>query len=406
MLIVSTIVALIWSNGVWSAGYFALVGTKVGLTFANQTFNMSIGHWINDLLMALFFLVVGLEIKREVLIGELKSVRQAALPIAAAVGGMLVPALLFFLFNIGKSSVSGWGVPMATDIAFSLGVLALLGSRVPVGLKVCLTALAIVDDLGAVVVIAVAYTSSIQWGALAMAAFLLAVLATCNRLGVRNLVPYLAVGFGVWICFMMSGVHATIAGVLVAMTIPLWQRVPEENFAGQARKIINRYDDADAEGKEFYVGQLERICENVQMPTQRLEHLAHPWVTYLIIPLFALANAGVLIPANLAGSLGGSIPLGVIAGLLIGKPLGIVLASLLAVKLKMAELPESVNWRQMIGLGFLAGIGFTMSIFIANLAFSDADQVDNAKVGILVGSLLAGVVGFLILLKRSKLLKA
>jgi NhaA family Na+:H+ antiporter len=396
LLIVSTLVALVWANSSISSSYFSMIHAPLTFALGGHEVSMSLQHWINDLLMSVFFLVVGLEIKREVMVGDLRKVRQATLPIAAAIGGMVVPALLYLAVNRNGHALSGWAIPMATDIAFSLGIIALLGNRVPVSLKILLTALAIVDDLGAVLVIAVVYTSSINWAGLAFAFICLGVLAICNRLGVRSLLPYMLIGLLVWAGFLVSGVHATVAGVLVAMTVPLWKRVPDVKFPNRARKIVERFDDSDSDDeREYYVGQLERVCENVQMPLQRLDGLSHPWVTFLIVPLFALANAGVQFPEDMFGAVFEPISLGVILGLVIGKPLGIVLASFLAIRLKLADLPEGLGSKHILGLGLIAGIGFTMSIFIANLAFGGNVQVEQAKIGILLASLIAGAIGFI-----------
>ena len=350
--------------------------------------------------MVIFFFVVGLEIKREILIGELASFRKAILPVAAAVGGMAVPALIYVLFDPGSR---GWGIPMATDIAFALGVLALLGKRVPLALKVFLTAVAVVDDLGAVLMIAIFYTSEIAWINLGIAAIVMAVLIVCNLLGIRNPVVYSVLGVGLWLAFLYSGIHTTIAGVLLAMTIPSKARVNDREFVKHSREIIDEFDEAD-EGDDFLnesqrssLHVLEELIEHAKAPLQRLEHELHPWVAYAIMPLFALANAGVVIGSDFAAGLTSPVSLGIIFGLVIGKQIGITLFSWLIVKSGLADLPYGVTWRHIYGVSWLAGIGFTMSLFISSLAFGGSDQLETAKFGILVASLIAGITGYFIL---------
>ncbi len=361
ILLIVTVGALVWANSPWANGYTQLWQTPVFVGVGANELKMSAGHWINDGLMAVFFLLVGLEIKRELLSGELSSARKAALPFAAAIGGMIAPALLYAALNRGTDAGAGWGIPMATDIAFALGVLALAGSRVPLGLKVFLVALAIVDDLGAVLVIALFYTSQLQATPLLWAAALVGGLLLLNRMGVRSLAPYLIAGGVLWLLFLASGVHATIAGVALAATIP-------------------------AKGDES--------------PLQKLEDALHPWVTFGVMPVFAFANAGVPLGEGFRSAVGDPIAHGIGAGLLLGKPLGIVGMAWLAVKLKFAELPESVGWRHIVGAGILGGVGFTMSLFIAELGLTDPTHLLVAKTAILGSSVAAGVVGF-ILLRRA-----
>ena len=368
----------------------------------------SVAHWINDLLMAIFFLVVGLEIKREILVGELASPKRAALPIFGALGGMIGPALIFVAFNAGKETIGGWGIPMATDIAFAVGILAMLGSRVPNSLKVFLTSLAIVDDLGALVVIAVFYTDNLALDYLGYAGIVVAVLAFMNLLRVRWITLYLVMGLPLWYFVYMSGVHATIAGVLLAMTIPAHARVNAINFVYSTRKALDVFENAH-DDPEFAVTEsstrraaVNAIITNsrqVLPPLHRIEHVVHPWAAFVIIPIFALANAGIPIHGGVAENLKDPAAIGIILGLFIGKPLGIVLLCWLACTMKVAALPRGVSWRHMLGAGMLGGIGFTMAIFIANLAYADnMAHLEHAKLAILVASAISAVGGAIVLL--------
>jgi NhaA family Na+:H+ antiporter len=375
-------------------------------------FNLSeeIHFWVNDALMAVFFFVVGLEIKRELLAGELASPRQAALPILAALGGVVFPALFYAALNANGPGARGWGIPMATDIAFVIGVMALLGDRVPLGLKVFLTALAIVDDIAAVLVIAVFYTAEFSWGALGVAAFCLLVALAANRLGVRHPIPYVLIGAVLWVTVLQSGVHATIAGVLLAFMIPSRTAVDQRDFLRHGRAVLDHFERA-AETKpvdilndieqQSAIEALEDACEKVQPPLHRLEQGLHPWVTFLIMPLFALANAGVSLSGDLGKLVAQPVTIGVVLGLVLGKPIGVTLASWLAVRTGLASLPENVSWKHVHGAGWLAGIGFTMSLFMTGLAFTDDAQLTEAKLGILIASLCAGVIGSAILLRRT-----
>jgi Na+:H+ antiporter, NhaA family len=402
VLLVCTLLALAWANSPWAASYDALWHTRVAVTAGGLHLAMDLHHAINDGLMALFFFVVGLEIKRETLVGELADLRRAALPIAAAVGGMAVPALLYVVVTRGTPGAVGWGVPMATDIAFALGVLALLGRRAPLRLKVFLTALAIVDDIGAVVVIALFYTADIAWTPLLGGLGLLLLLYAANRFGVRSPLPYALVGLVVWVAFLESGVHATIAGVLLATTIPAWVRLDVPAFVGRARTSLDHLVDAAGRGGTVLTDQvqqhalhdLETACERAQAPMQRLEHALHPWVSFVVMPLFALANAGVALDGGAAGALGHPVGMGVIVGLVVGKQVGVTMFAWLAVRSGVAALPAGVTWRHVYGAGWLAGIGFTMSLFIAGLAFGEGDLLATAKVGILAASAIAGMVGY------------
>jgi NhaA family Na+:H+ antiporter len=406
LLMALTVAALVWANSPWSDSYFGTWQTKLTFGVGNWALSKPLLKWINDGLMAVFFFVVGLEIKRELLTGELASPRRAALPIAAAIGGMAIPAAIYAVFNVGKSSLSGWGIPMATDIAFTLGVLALLGRRIPLALKVFFTALAIVDDLGAVLVIALFYTADIAWTSLLVGAVILVGLIVLNRLGVKQTFPYAVLGIGLWLAFLYSGVHATIAGVLLALTIPAHSAITDRKaFAEAIRSTLERYEQAccseDANGmaageRQAAAYALEAASERAESPLQRLEHALHPWVSYGILPVFALANAGVSIRGDIGGALLSPLALGIIGGLVLGKSLGISVFSWLAVRLGIAEMPDGVSWRHILSASLLAGIGFTMSLFIAGLAFDDPALLDTAKIGIITASLIAGLGGALL----------
>ncbi len=407
VLLLNTVIALVWVNSSFQASYNALWHTTLSIGFADWIFLRDLHFWVNDGLMALFFFVVGLEIKRELLVGELARPRQAMLPLFGALGGVLAPALIYTALNFGGEGASGWGVPMATDIAFVIGVMALLGDRVPLGLKVFLTALAIVDDIVAVLVIAVFYTSEISWIGIGAAGIGLLVLFTANRLGVRHPLPYAIVGIVVWLAVLYSGVHATIAGVLVAFTIPARSILNAPDFLHHSRYILDHFDHHarqeqsvmnDAE-QQIAIEALEDSCEKAQPPLYRLEQAFHPWVSFFIMPVFALANAGVVFGGDLTRLLVEPVTLGVILGLFLGKPIGICAFVWLAIKLSLADLPHRVNWSHIVGAGFLGGIGFTMSLFIAALAFSNQELLSTAKFGILLGSLVAAIGGSAILLR-------
>ncbi len=405
VLMACALAALVWANSPWADSYAALWGAKITIGPEGYAISETLLHWINDGLMAVFFFVVGLEMKREVLVGELASLRLAALPVAAALGGMVVPALIYVAINLGGEGVGGWGVPMATDIAFALGVLALLGSRVPANLKIFLTALAIVDDLGAVLVIALFYTAEVSWGWLGVGAAFLGTLVVANRLHVRHPIPYALLGLGLWVAFLESGVHATIAGVLLALTIPARTRMDSDGFLRRSREILEEFDRAGEEGphilsnggQQAAVAELEAACERVQSPMQRLEHALHPWVAFGIVPLFALANAGVALGGGIVDALTEPVTLGIVAGLVVGKQVGVLLFAWGVVRLHLADLPDDVGWRHIYGAGLLAGIGFTMSLFIGSLAFGEGPLLDAAKTGILAASLIAGAAGWLVL---------
>jgi NhaA family Na+:H+ antiporter len=407
LLLASTIVALVWANSPWAGKYFELLHTYIGVTWGETVFKLSLQHWINDGLMVVFFFVVGLEIKRELLVGELSSFGKAALPVAAALGGIVVPAALFAALNLGGLGARGWSIPMATDIAFALGVLAILGTRAPLGLKVFLTALAIADDLGAVAVIAIFYTERINLTSVLVAGVLLAALFFAIKTGTRRRgVLYLLI-IGVWIAVFSSGLHATVAGILVAMVVPVRPRVDPQSFISETEVKFEDMTRGDISIESLLSdrGQLN-IVESIHtraaeaLPTGLvLERYLHPVQVWLILPLFALANAGVAIGGELAAVLANPLALGVILGLVVGKPLGIGLLSWIVVKTGWGSLPEGVTWGQIIGVGCLAGIGFTMSLFITDLAFVDEALIATAKVGILAASITSGVLGYLLLSK-------
>lgn len=409
LLLVATVTALVWANTPWAQSYFDLWRTPVSLHAGGVGIELSLLHWVNDGLMAVFFFLVGLEIKREVLLGELSSPRKAALPIAAAFGGMVVPALIYVAFA-GGTAPSGWGIPMATDIAFALGVLALLGSRAPFALKVFLTALAIVDDLGAVLVIALFYTSDLHLAALGWAAVVVVALLGLNRGGVRASLPYAMLGVVLWLLFLKSGVHATLSGVVLALTIPARVYLNPREFLNAARGALVDFEascvggerELISEEKTAALNQLGSLSDGVQMPLERIENSLHPYVTFGIMPIFALANAGVALGSSASGALREPLAWGIALGLLVGKPVGIFLASLVAIKTRVAERPRGVAMRHLLAAGCLGGIGFTMSLFITDVAFDSDAQIASAKVAILIASALSGVAGYLMLARRRR----
>jgi len=405
ILITCTVIALVIANSPLANIYNEVLHTHLTFTIGAYTIDHTIHHWINDGLMALFFFVVGLEIKREVLDGDLANIRSATLPVFAAIGGMVVPAILYSIITRGDPTAIAWGVPMATDIAFAVGVMSLLGNRVPASLFTFVVALAIVDDLGAVAVIAIFYTNQIHMDALMIAGALFGILVIFNLVGIRNPIPAFIVACFLWIAMMESGVHATIAGVLGAWTIPTRPKLEPEKFSGLVRKLLDKFDSLDSgrysmirnEQQRGIVQAVESGIHRVESPLQRLEHTWHLPVAFFVIPLFALANAGIPIELDSLGSvLSQPVSLGILGGLILGKLIGVAGVSWLAVKLGIAQLPAGATASQLIGVGLLAGIGFTMSIFIAGLALSDQpDQIINAKTAILVASLIAGIGGYL-----------
>jgi NhaA family Na+:H+ antiporter len=413
LLLIATIIALVWANSPLSETYHQVWHTELSVGVGDTVIARSLLHWINDGLMVIFFFVVGMEIKREILIGELSSFKKAALPVVAALGGMIVPAVIYGVLNAGTAGGHGWGIPMATDIAFSLGVLALLGKRVPLQLKIFLMAFAIADDIGAVIVIALFYASGIVWSHLLIAGCILLLLIGANSAGVRSLPVYAVLGVLLWIAFLDSGIHATVAGVLLAMTIPARSKIDRRNFLEKSRAILSQLDEGGGaepamsaeENRQASLRALEQAAEDFEAPTQRFEQILHPWVSFVIVPLFALSNAGVTFATGIGTLVHSTVALGVFLGLVIGKQVGITLFSLLAVKTGLASLPSAVTWRQIYGVAWLGGIGFTMSLFISNLAFPSGPLTDLSKTGIYVASVIAGAGGLWIL-RRSRILPA
>ena len=409
ILILFMLAALIWANSPWKSTYENIWSTEFSIILGNFMLSKPLILWINDGLMAIFFFVIGLEIKREILVGELVSLKKAMLPVAAALGGILIPALIYSVINIGKPGQSGWGIPMATDIAFALGILALLGKKVPVQLKIFLTALAIVDDISAVLVIAIFYSEKIIWLNLAYAALILAALILFNRLGIRKPFWYILLGTGLWLATLKSGVHATVAGILLAMTIPASTVIDKKGFIKRTRDYLKKFEEYGPDKKSSFTTKEQRALLQtiedgvhlVEAPLQRLEHLLHPWVAFLIMPVFALSNAGVSLQINNLGQLLNPVTLGITAGLFIGKQAGILSFSWLAIKSGLANKMEGVTWKQIYGASLLAGIGFTMSLFVTNLAFVDPDLINKAKTGILIASLLSAFTGWLVLRQNS-----
>lgn len=394
--------ALALANSPLAKAYEHLWTIPLTVGIVDHSLALTLHQWINDGLMAVFLLLVGLEIKRELLAGELSSPKQAALPIACAIGGMIVPAAFYWTFNMTGPGARGWGIPMATDIAFALGALALIAPGAPVGAKVFLVALAIVDDMGAVLVIAIFYSSAIAWGALGGAAIMLLVLIGFNAMGVRHLWPYLLAGLVLWYFVHESGIHATVAGVLLAFTIPTHTRMNAVDFSREARGLLDQFDRREtgdflvltSKGQQETLFALEHASVGVTAPILRLEHALHNFSAFVVMPLFAFANAGVRIGGPLQYV---EVTVGVLLGLVIGKPIGIAAAAFVSVKSGIAKLPRGVGWGSLLGYAWLAGIGFTMSLFIAMLAFDDVGPVNAAKSGILAGSLLAGIAGAIVL---------
>jgi NhaA family Na+:H+ antiporter len=397
VLLAATFAALLLANSPWSEGYLAIWSTSVGFVFGSFEMRHSLQHWINDGLMVVFFFVIGLEVKRELVIGELRDLRVAVLPVSAALGGMVAPAALYLAFQYGEPGQNGWGIPMATDIAFVVGCLALLGPRVPSGFRVLLLSLAIADDIGAILVIAIGYTETIHVGALAGGVALLLAILAFERLGVRSLGVYAICGVGVWFAFHESGVHATIAGVIIGLMTPARAYLSETTVARSLQRTaeVLHGDGESPANRSARVRHVRQTARETISPLEYLEAMLHPWVSFLIIPLFALANAGVQISSS---GFFEPVAIAVAAGLVVGKPLGIVLLSWLAVRLGIATLPEGVGWMAVLGGGLLAGIGFTMALFIAALAL-EGPTLGAAKVGILAASAVAAILGMAVLVR-------
>lgn len=405
LLMCTAIIALLLSNSGFADSYLHLLHTNVSVTFGDWSIDKTLHHWVNDGLMALFFFVVGLELKREFLVGELADARAAALPIIAAAGGMIVPALIYFIINPSGDAARGWGIPMATDIAFALGAIALLASRVPRALIMFLVALAIVDDLGAVAVIAFFYTDTIVLVPLVIAGALFCLLLAFNLFGIRKTLPYFLVAALLWYALLQSGVHATLAGVLGAFAVPARPKYDPQRFSSYVRSLMERFDDSLRTGHNIMtnddmravVQTLENGVQQVEAPLQRLEHAWHIPVAYFVIPVFALFNAGITLHVDdIATTLTHPVTLGVSAGLVFGKVIGIAGTSWIALKLGIGQLPTGTRFTQIIGVALLGGIGFTMSIFVAELGFAgQPDLLLMAKTGVLAASIIAGVSGFI-----------
>ena len=412
VLILSVTLAMILANSNIAESYFHFFEQEVGFIVNGEPYlNCSLHHWINDGLMAMFFFVVGLELKREFIGGELADIRNTILPIGAAIGGMIVPAVIYLCLNIGTAQSMGWGIPMATDIAFALGVVYLLGDKVPASAKLFLTTLAIVDDLGAVLVIAFFYTSELSIASLLFGLGFLAVMFIGNRLGIKSLILYAALGIGgVWVTFLLSGIHATIAAVLAAFMIPADAKINESVYLKRMKKLTRRFEKEEPnEVRTLEEGQVD-VLTHIQHDTeiaipllQQLEHKMSPIVTFLIMPIFAIANAGIsFTDLSLSDIFSTHVAVGVTLGLLLGKPIGIIGATFLMVKMRWATLPSAITRRTLLGLGMLASIGFTMSMFISTLAFTDELLMTQAKLGIFLASILGGIGGYVLLNKKSK----
>jgi len=408
LLFGATIFALIWANSSYGQVYESIWQYKIGISFQDFELKKPLILWINDGLMAIFFFLIGLELKREFLIGELNTVKKAAFPFFAALGGVLVPIAIFLFFNKNPETLKGWGIPMATDIAFALAILTLLGKRIPLSLKVFLTAFAIIDDIGAVLVIAIFYSATINWMLLIYALLLFLILVFLNYHKIYKNYIFLFFGIIIWFLFLKSGIHPTIAGVLMAFTIPIRQKVNIKLYTKKSTRIIdqiktdiNNKNDILSKNQIEQIENLELSNKKVRSPLQHLEYKLHNWVAYFIIPVFALSNAGVIINTDM--NLNYSLITNITIGLFVGKFVGISSMSLLGIKLKITELPKGINFKQIVGIAILAGVGFTMSIFIANLAFNGIPVfIDSAKIGIIIGSLISGITGYIVLRLSNK----
>ena len=402
VLLASTVAALVWANSPWSDSYHRFWDGRLVLDVALFEVSKPLEAWVNDGLMAIFFFVVGLEIKREVLYGELSSPGKAALPVFAAVGGMVMPAIIYLSINAGGDAGDGWAIPMATDIAFALGVLALLGRRCPMELRVFLLALAVVDDLGVILVISVAYTESVEVAQFGIAAGIVGALIALNRLGVNHASVTAVLGFLLWVAVLKSGVHATIAGVAMAALTPATPNYSREDFAASSEQLMTDYRQAleqgDVERCEVILGHMEELSQGTEAPLERLERLAHPWASYLVLPVFALANAGIEFSGDIISeAASSSLTLGLVLAMILGKAAGITAFSWMATRLGVAELSRGVSWGHVVGIGLLGGIGFTVAIFVTGLAFDQGGLAELSKIGVLVASLLSGSLGYLVL---------
>ena len=405
ILFAVSIFAIIWANSSYGYIYEDLWNHKFTIGFADNAFHLSkpLILWINDGLMAIFFFVIGLEVKREILAGELTTLRKASLPIFAAIGGMLFPVLIFMFLGSGSPGAEGWGIPMATDIAFTLGILTILGKRVPLGLKIFLTAFAIVDDIGAVIVIAIFYSSSIQWDLLFYAMILIGFIGFLSYKKIYSQYFYYIIGFIVWFLFLKSGVHPTISGVLMAFTFPISTSIDLSEYIKKVTTQFHIFKGSKPKSGQLLsddqihaLDSVGSMNKQLVSPLQQLEHTLHGWVSYIIMPIFALANAGVVINFSGLGEYS-HISINIALALVLGNTIGIMLMSFIAIKLKWADLPENVNYKQLFGVSLLGGLGFTMSLFIANLAYMDEDMITAAKMGVIIGSIVAGTLGYIIL---------
>ncbi|MCC5938748.1 MAG: Na+/H+ antiporter NhaA [Lunatimonas sp.] len=401
----SVLLAIIWANSPWHESYHTFWHYNFTIGFDGFDLSYSLHDWVNDGLMAIFFFMVGLELKREIMVGELASWKKAALPLVAAVGGTLVPALIYLTINQGMPTEQGWGIPMATDIVFALVLLAMTGKHVPISAKIFLIALATIDDMVAVLVIALFYTVDLSFTHLIWGLIILTIMVVANKLGVRSTLFYATVGIiGVWRAFLLSGIHATIAGVLAAFAIPARRRINESLFSRKIRMLMHHFDDEIPEDgplttdkQHGIIEKIKTICAEVQTPLQKIEGALHPIVYFLVIPLFALSNAGVTVEESFFTDLANPVTVGVFLGLVVGKFAGILGFSWISVKLNFASLPKKVTWRQISGIAALAGVGFTMSLFITQLAFEDSHSIDMAKYGIMLASIVSGLVGYYLL---------
>ncbi|MCK5730432.1 MAG: Na+/H+ antiporter NhaA [Draconibacterium sp.] len=404
ILFMATVSALILANSAISESFLGFWQNDISISLPGFELSKPVLKWINDGLMAIFFFLIGLELKREIMVGELNKIKNASLPFFAAIGGMIVPALLFVTLNKGNAGSGGWGIPMAADIAFTLGILKLLGNRVPSGIKIFLMAFAIIDDLGAVLVIAFFYSSNLIWSNIIVGLIIVAVLFIISKYGYYSKYIFLISGVIVWILFLKSGIHSTIAGVLMALTIPIARKTDTRSFYENGKAILDnflkecstKHDKTILNHKQLQsIEELEDLTEKTAPPLQYLEHNLHGWVSYLIMPLFALANAGVVF--SFSGDTNLALSINIAISLVVGNFIGIFSFSYIAIKLKLAELPKNVTLKQLAGVSILGGLGFTMSLFINSLAFTDPVLIDSAKMGILFGSLFAGLLGYFVM---------
>ncbi|MFN3916634.1 MAG: Na+/H+ antiporter NhaA [Flavobacteriales bacterium] len=407
VLFLSAITALILANSPLKDAYHLFWEHEFSIGYDHHIVSKTLHHWINDGLMAVFFFVIGLELKREVMAGELSKPKDAVLPLLAGLGGMFVPALVFIALNPTGTANDGWGIPMATDIAFALGIIYMLGDRVPLSLKIFLTALAIADDLGAVMVIALFYTSDVSTTSLVIGALFLLVLVGANLLGVRSTVFYGIVGIGgLWMAFLLSGIHATVAGVLAALTIPANVKISDKKYVTKIKDLTKKFEEAQPNNFSLVTKDQLYILERIRFyskaaitPLQRLEHSMHPLVAFVVMPIFALANAGITFTGDFSDNLFSNVSMGIILGLVVGKFVGIVGISKLLVHFKLASLPAGATWKQMCGVALLAAVGFTMSLFITELAYSSPELILQAKIGVFIASIIGGLSGYFLLKK-------